>query len=51
MDFEVISTRYSLAERGTQTAVERVSKTKPLSRSAIDYGIPTAQTIEMLYCK
>jgi phosphoglycerol geranylgeranyltransferase len=48
MDLEVISTGYMLIESGTQTAVERVSKTKPLSRNNIDYAVQTAQAGEML---
>ena len=48
IDLEVISTGYILIESGTETAVERVSKTKPLSRSAIDYVVQTAQAGEML---
>jgi putative glycerol-1-phosphate prenyltransferase len=48
MDLEVISTGYILIESGTETAVERVSKTKPLSRGAIDYVVQTAQAGELL---
>ncbi len=48
MDLEVISTGYILIESGTQTAVERVSKTKPLNRNNIQYVIQTAQAGEML---
>lgn len=45
---EIISTGYILIESGNQTAVERVSKTKPLDRNNIDYVIQTAQAGEML---
>jgi phosphoglycerol geranylgeranyltransferase len=48
MDLEVISTGYMLIESGTQTAVEKVSKTKPLSRNNIGYAVQTAQAGEML---
>ena len=48
MDLEVIPTGYLLIESGAQTAVERVSETKPLDRNNIDYVVPTAQAGEML---
>jgi phosphoglycerol geranylgeranyltransferase len=48
MDLEVISTGYILIESGTQTSVERVSKTKPLNRNNIQYVVQTAQAGEML---
>jgi len=48
MDLEVISTGYVLIESGAQTAVERVSETKPLDRDNIDYVVHTAQAGEML---
>ncbi len=48
MDLEVISTGYMLIESGTQTAVEKVSKTKPLIRNNIGYAVQTAQAGEML---
>lgn len=48
MDLEIISTGYMLIESGAQTAVERVSKTKPLDRNNIDYVVHTAQAGEML---
>ena len=48
MDLEVISTGYILIESGTKTAVERVSKTKPLNRNNIQYVVQTAQAGEML---
>jgi phosphoglycerol geranylgeranyltransferase len=40
---EVISTGYILIESGTKTAVETVSKTKPLDRNNADYVLQTAQ--------
>lgn len=45
---EIISTGYLLIESGTETAVERVSKTKPLDRHNIEYAVQTAQAGEML---
>ncbi|MES2575643.1 MAG: geranylgeranylglyceryl/heptaprenylglyceryl phosphate synthase [Bacteroidota bacterium] len=48
MDLEVISTGYILIESGAQTAVERVSQTKPLDRNNIEYVVHTAQAGEML---
>lgn len=45
---EIISTGYILIESGSKTAVERVSKTRPLDRNNIDYVIQTAQAGEML---
>jgi putative glycerol-1-phosphate prenyltransferase len=42
-NLEVISTGYILIESGTETAVERVSQTKPLDRSNPDYALQTAQ--------
>ena len=47
-NLEVISTGYILIESGTETAVERVSKTKPLSRENPEYILQTAQAGEML---
>ena len=47
-NLEIISTGYILIESGNQTAVERVSKTKPLDRNNIDYIIQTAQAGQML---
>lgn len=40
---EIISTGYLLIENGHQTAVERVSKTKPLSRTNLQYVAQTAK--------
>jgi phosphoglycerol geranylgeranyltransferase len=48
MDLQVISTGYILIESGTETSVERVSKTKPLNRNKIEYVVHTAQAGEML---
>jgi phosphoglycerol geranylgeranyltransferase len=47
-NLEIISTGYILIESGTQTAVERVSKTKPLDRNNADVALATAQAGEML---
>jgi phosphoglycerol geranylgeranyltransferase len=47
-DLEIISTGYILIESGTETAVERVSKTKPLERKNLDLVLATAQAGEML---
>lgn len=48
MNLEVIPTGYILIESGAQTAVERVSETRPLDRNNIDYVVHTAQAGEML---
>jgi putative glycerol-1-phosphate prenyltransferase len=45
---ETISTGYMLIESGSQTAVARVSNTKPLDRNNCDYAMHTAQAGEML---
>ena len=37
-----------MIESGTETAVERISKTKPLGRDHINYVVQTAQAGEML---
>ena len=47
-NLEIISTGYILIENGKQTAVERISKTKPLSRENPNYILQTAQAGEML---
>lgn len=47
-NLEVISTGYILIESGTETAVERVSKTKPLNRNNAEYILQTAQAGEFL---
>jgi phosphoglycerol geranylgeranyltransferase len=46
-NLEIISTGYILIESGSETAVERVSKTKPLDRNDINYVVQTAQAGEM----
>jgi phosphoglycerol geranylgeranyltransferase len=45
---EIISTGYILIESGNETAVARVSETKPLDRNNNDYVMQTAQAGEML---
>lgn len=45
---EIISTGYILIESGNETAVARVSNTKPLDRNNNDYAMHTAQAGEML---
>lgn len=47
-NLEIISTGYMLIESGTETAVEKVSKTKPLDRNNHDLALATAQAGEML---
>ena len=47
-NLEIISTGYILIESGKQTAVERVSQTKPLAISNPNYILQTAQAGEML---
>ena len=47
-NLEVIPTGYILVESGHETAVERVSQTKPLSNKDIDAIVHTAQAGEML---
>jgi phosphoglycerol geranylgeranyltransferase len=47
-NLEVISTGYVLIENGKQTAVERVSRTKPLKRNNIDYVCQTAKAGEYM---
>lgn len=42
-NLEIISTGYILIESGNETAVERVSKTKPIDRSKAEYALQTAQ--------
>ncbi|TWI02373.1 putative glycerol-1-phosphate prenyltransferase [Flavobacterium tiangeerense] len=48
---EIISTGYILIESGNETAVERVSKTKPLDRHDLDLAVNTALAGEMLGSK
>lgn len=45
---EIIATGYVLIESGSETAVERVSKTKPLERDNLDLVLATALAGEML---
>jgi len=45
---EIISTGYILIESGSETAVERVSQTKPLSKNNIDYIAQTAKAGEFI---
>ncbi|PJJ09635.1 putative glycerol-1-phosphate prenyltransferase [Flavobacterium sp. 1] len=45
---EIISTGYMLIESGGETAVERISKTKPLDRYNLDLVLATAQAGEMM---
>jgi phosphoglycerol geranylgeranyltransferase len=47
-NLEIISTAYLLIESGKITAVERVSKTKPLPKHNPNYILQTAQAGEML---
>ena len=47
-DLEVISTGYILVENGKQSAVERISQTKPLDRNNIDYVTQTAKAGEYM---
>lgn len=48
MNLEILSTGYILIESGSETAVERVSKTKPLDRNNLNLVLATAQAGEML---
>jgi putative glycerol-1-phosphate prenyltransferase len=48
---EIISTGYMLIESGSETAVERISQTKPLDRKNLDLVLATAQAGEMLGSK
>jgi putative glycerol-1-phosphate prenyltransferase len=47
-NLEVISTGYILIESGNETAVERVSKTKPIDRTNSEYALQTAQAGELI---
>ena len=47
-NLEIISTGYMLIESGSETAVERISKTKPLDRNNLELVLATAQAGEML---
>lgn len=50
-NLEVISTGYILIESGNETAVERVSQTKPLDRNNPEYALQTAQAGEFIGTK
>lgn len=50
-NLEVIPTAYMLIENGRQTAVERVSKTKPMQRADVQTIIDTAKAGELLGMK
>ena len=47
-NLEIISTGYILVGSGSETEVERVSKTRPLDRNNLDLALATAQAGEML---
>ncbi len=47
-NLEIISTGYILIESGSETAVEKVSKTKPLDRNNFDYVAQTAKAGELI---
>lgn len=47
-NLEIIPTGYLLIESGTKTAVERVSKTKPMCKNNIDYVCQTAKAAEYM---
>lgn len=47
-NLEVISTGYILIESGNETAVERISQTKPLDRNNHEYALQTAQAGEFI---
>jgi putative glycerol-1-phosphate prenyltransferase len=47
-NLEIIPTGYILIDGGNETAVSRVSKTKPLARTNLEYILQTAQAGEML---
>ena len=47
-NLEIISTGYILIESGRETAVERVSKTKPLPRNNSEYAAQTAKAGEFI---
>lgn len=50
-NLQIIPTGYLLIENGKQTAVERVSETKPLKRNAIQKIVDTAKAGELLGMK
>jgi phosphoglycerol geranylgeranyltransferase len=45
---EIISTGYILIESGSETAVERISKTKPLPKTNVEYVAQTAKAGELI---
>ena len=47
-NLEIISTGYILIESGSETAVERISKTKPLSKTTAEYIAQTAKAGELI---
>lgn len=47
-NLQIISTGYILIESGSETAVERVSQTKPLDRDNFDYAAQTAKAGEYI---
>lgn len=47
-NLEIISTGYILIESGAETAVERVSQTKPLAKDNIEYIAQTAKAGELI---
>jgi len=47
-NLEIISTGYILIESGAETAVERVSKTKPLATQNVNYIAQTAKAGELI---
>ncbi|TYA52979.1 geranylgeranylglyceryl/heptaprenylglyceryl phosphate synthase [Formosa maritima] len=51
MNLEIISTGYVLIENGKKTAVQRVTETKPLSRTHIQNIVDTAKAGELLGMK
>lgn len=50
-NLEIISTGYILIESGNETAVERVTQTKPLDRNNPEYVLQTAQAGEFIGTK
>ena len=47
-NLEIISTGYILIESGSETAVQRVTKTQPIDRNNTEYVIQTAQAGELI---
>jgi len=45
---EIISTGYILIESGGETAVQKISQTKPIDKNDVDLALATAQAGEML---